>query len=121
MLVVDDEPDVGEMVGEVLAAVGHEVDVRSTGADALAALQKSDYDLVITDLRMPDIDGQMLSEKAEALRQGVSRRFIYLTGDTLSPLAHEFLIKGKRPHLHKPIAPEELRRAVEDALEALQG
>jgi two-component system NtrC family sensor kinase len=70
---------------------------------------------------MPGIDGQLLSEKAEALRPGLSRRFLYLTGDTLSPLASRFLIEGDRPHLHKPIAPEELRREVEAAIAALEG
>ena len=107
------------MVGDVLATLGHAVEVHDNGADALVALGATDYDLVITDLRMPDIDGQQLSERAEALRPGLSRRFLFLTGDTLSPLAKRFLVDGNRPHLDKPITPEELRRAVSQAISAL--
>ncbi|MCB1738841.1 MAG: response regulator, partial [Gammaproteobacteria bacterium] len=115
-LVIDDEPDVGETIGEILTVVGHQVDVRSSGVTALEALETTRYDLVITDLRMPDIDGRQLWEKAKALRPELSDRFLFLTGDTLSPLAHQFLIEGERPYLRKPIMPQELRRAVENAL-----
>ena len=49
------------------------------------------------------------------------RRFLQVTGDTLSPMAHEFLVEGARPYLEKPIVPNDLRTAVAEAIEALGG
>lgn len=117
ILVVDDEPDVAELVAEVLENEGHDVEIADGGLAGLAALGKRDYDLIISDLRMPDLDGRALWERAETVRPGVSDRFIFLTGDTLSPLAHTFLVEGQRPHLEKPITPADLRLAVAGILE----
>ena len=65
---------------------------------------------------MPDLDGRALWEQAEARWPGVHRQFLFLTGDTLSPLSHEFLVEGERPYLEKPITPADLRQAVADTL-----
>lgn len=50
------------------------------------------------------------------MRPGLQHRFLFLTGDTLSPMAYEFLVKGARPYLEKPITPDELRRGVAEIL-----
>jgi PAS domain S-box-containing protein len=112
ILVVDDEPEVAETIAEILEIAGHDVEIAHGGLAGLEALRQRDFDLVISDLRMPDLDGHSLLEQAERLRPGLSSRFLFLTGDTLSPMAREFLIDGARPHLEKPIVPADLRLAV---------
>ena len=47
------------------------------------------------------------------------RLFLFLTGDTLSPLSHKFLVEGERPYLEKPITPADLRSTVAEALAGL--
>ena len=113
---VDDEPDVAELIAEILEDDGHDIEIADGGLAALVALERDGYDLVISDLRMPDLDGRALWEQAEARWPGVHRQFLFLTGDTLSPLSHEFLVEGERPYLEKPITPADLRQAVADTL-----
>ena len=120
ILVVDDEPDVAELIAEILESVGHDVEIADGGLAGLEALGRRDYDLIISDLRMPDLDGRGLWERAEVVKPGLSRRFLFLTGDTLSPMAHEFLVEGAHPHLEKPIMPADLRLAVAQTLENLR-
>ena len=119
ILVVDDEPDVAELMAEVLETVGHDVEIANGGVAGLEALEQRDFDLIISDLRMPGLDGRALWERAETLRPGLQHRFLFLTGDTLSPMAHEFLVEGARPHLEKPITPDDLRRGVAEILAKL--
>ena len=119
ILIVDDDADVAKLMAEILASVGHDVEIAIGGLAGLEALGQRDYDLIISDLRMPDLDGRALSERAEALKPGLSRRFLFLTGDTLSPMAREFLIDGARPYLEKPIVPADLRSAVAETTATL--
>lgn len=119
ILVVDDEPEVAETIAEILEIAGHDVEIAHGGLAALEALRQRDFDLVVSDLRMPDLDGRALWEQAEGLRPGLSRCFLFITGDTLSPMAREFLVDGARPYLEKPIAPADLRRAVAETIARL--
>jgi PAS domain S-box-containing protein len=119
ILVVDDEPDVAELIANILETEGHDVEIAHGGLAGLEALGQHDYDLIISDLRMPDLDGRSLWERAETLRPGLSRRFLFLTGDMLSPMAREFLVDGARPHLEKPIVPDDLRLAVAETIATL--
>ncbi len=118
ILVVDDEPEITELVAEILERSGHRVDVADGGRTALRALERNDYRVIITDLRMPDMDGRTLFEQAEQVRPGSRDRFLFLTGDTLSPMARRFLAEARRPHLAKPVVPSELRRAVAEVIAA---
>jgi len=57
ILVVDDDPLISELVVDMLAMEGHEVDTASNGVEALGKLQNQRYDLIVTDLHMPKLDG----------------------------------------------------------------
>lgn len=119
ILVVDDELDVAEVIGEFLQIDGHDVEIAHGGLAGLEALRRRDFDLIVSDLRMPDIDGRTLLERAEGLKPGLSRRFLFLTGDTLSPMAQEFLVDGGLPYLEKPIVAVDLNLAVAERLALL--
>ncbi|NKB57850.1 MAG: PAS domain S-box protein [Alphaproteobacteria bacterium] len=119
ILVVDDEEDVADLMAEILESVGHDIEVAHGGLAGLKALGERDFDLIISDLRMPDLDGRALWERAETLKPGLSRRFLFLTGDILSPMARTFLVEGARPYLEKPIMPDDLRLAVAETLATL--
>jgi DNA-binding response OmpR family regulator len=60
ILIVEDEPDIAEGLGEVLEDEGHEVKVAHDGEAAKAALETARFDLVITDIMMPKLDGARL-------------------------------------------------------------
>jgi two-component system NtrC family sensor kinase len=116
ILVVDDETDVAELIGEVLSIDGYDLEVALSGRDALARLNRRHFDLVVTDLRMQDIDGPALYAEAVRLQPSLSSRFIFTSGDLLDPGAKAFAAAPGRRSLPKPFRTKELSRLVSEAL-----
>lgn len=116
ILVVDDDDGIREVLTAALAADGHAVDGARDGAEALALLELRSYDLVLSDLRMPRVDGPSLYETLR-LRHRFPVRFatklprvIFMTGD---PAAHaEFLRGTTDPIIEKPFALRVVRKMV---------
>ncbi len=108
VLVVDDEPEIAELARAMLEAAGYAVALADSGRSALARLAEQTFDAVVSDLRMPDMDGaalwRALGEQYPALR----RRVLFVTGDTLSPGAQQFLDQTECPALDKPFTKAEL-------------
>ncbi len=113
VLVVDDEPEVANILAEMLAAEGHRVTTAANGALALDALRQGAYDIILSDVRMPELDGPGLYRELERHHPHLVRRFVFLTGDTLNPETREFLERTGAPSLTKPFDAEEVRRAIE--------
>ena len=95
ILVVDDEAPVRETLAEMLIAVNHKVDLAESGQQAIAKLQRSQFDLVFTDLAMPEMDGW---ETARVIRNNFPDvRIVMVTGygpSTTPPVGEENLIDG---------------------------
>jgi signal transduction histidine kinase/CheY-like chemotaxis protein len=109
-LVIDDEPDVGELIAEILRREGFLVDVAVSGADALKLLAVDSYDVILSDLRMPGFNGRDLYQQLHDDTPGLVDRLGFITGDTVSAKARDFLKATGRPFLEKPISPKEVRR-----------
>lgn len=115
ILVVDDEPDVRMYVERALRIDGHEVTATFDGFAALAALREKSYDLLLTDIAMPGMDGISLSLQTE--RDFPNMRILLMTGyaherqraHNLDELVHEVL--------SKPFDLETLRERVRGVLE----
>jgi two-component system NtrC family sensor kinase len=118
LLVVDDEPGITRVLARLLRREGHEVDTALHGQQALRMIQEQDYDLVLCDLRMPELDGPSLYRHLMDNKPHYLRRFIFLTGDTLSPEAGAFLNQADVPCLVKPFSAAQGRQAVRQALQA---
>ncbi len=116
ILVVDDEPEVADVLAEMLAADGHEVETAANGALALDRLRERACDLIVSDLRMPELDGPGLYRELERRHPELCGRVIFLTGDTLSPEITGFLERIGAPSLGKPFTLDEVRRVVQRAL-----
>ncbi|OGK77833.1 MAG: hypothetical protein A2X52_12230 [Candidatus Rokubacteria bacterium GWC2_70_16] len=112
ILVVEDEPEVAQLLADVLEADGHLVDTAADGAAALARLSERSYDMVLSDLRMPTLDGPGLYGELERRHPELTRRIAFVTGDALSPRTREFLEATGAPCLEKPFRPEDVRRIV---------
>lgn len=117
VLVIDDEPDVIEVVAEILAADGHAVTTAQTGAQALNFLGARTFDVVLSDLRMPELDGPNLYKVLEERHPAICRRIAFITGDTMSPRVSRFLTVSGRPYIEKPVAPDEVRSLVRNIAE----
>lgn len=105
-LVIDDEAEIAESLADFLSIEGFVCDIAVGGAAAKARLAHGHYDLVISDLRMPDVDGPALHGWIAAERPDLVERVGFATGDTLGAAAERFLAEAKRPVLEKPFTPE---------------
>jgi two-component system response regulator AtoC len=114
VLVVDDDPALGKVVGALLAQDGIEARCVRSGAEALAALAERPVDVVITDLRMPGMDGMTLLGKISAEHPGTP--VIMFTAHGSVPLAVEAMKRGAAEFVLKPFAREELLFVVHKAL-----
>jgi two-component system NtrC family sensor kinase len=119
-LILDDEPDIGEMLAAVLRKLGYRIEVKVTGEAAQAALAAHDYDVVLCDLRLPGFDGPALYDWMTEHRPHLCARTAFITADTLSPSSHRFLARAGRPVLEKPFHPTELRQLLAQLLPAAQ-
>jgi DNA-binding response OmpR family regulator len=109
---VDDDEAIARMVAEFLAEHGFTADWAGGGRPALQKLRKTRADLVVLDLRMPDLDGRALLQKLR--REGLQPRVVLLSADReVAAAARELRAEG---FVEKPFAPETLLAAVRRAL-----
>jgi CheY-like chemotaxis protein len=99
ILVVDDDEDVREFVETVLTREEIEACFAADGAAALALLRSREFDLLLTDVRMPGLDGHELAGRARALRPGLRALFMSAFRDDreLDPALEGFVEKPFRP------------------------
>ena len=111
-LVIDDEPDVRELIADILKHAGFRVTVAASGEEALRQLGMKRFSLILSDLKMPNMDGRHLFSHISKSHPSEVGKLAFLTGDTISPDAQAFLLSTKRPYLEKPVKPAELRTFV---------
>jgi signal transduction histidine kinase len=116
ILIVDDDPYVAEAFSEILAMQGHVVDVAPTSRAALQLIQTGDYAIVLTDMRMPDLDGPSLYREINARDPLLGKSFLFVTGDTFSPDTERFLKETGSVCLGKPCTSDEVAIAIQQAL-----
>ncbi|MEE4376202.1 MAG: ATP-binding protein [Candidatus Competibacteraceae bacterium] len=116
VLVVDDEIDIAELLGEILSRDGHRIDFATSGNAALREIYERDYDLILSDLKMPDLDGPGLFEQLQQSHPHLLERVIFVTGDTLGIAAREFLHRTGRPLIEKPFIPDEVMQIARQVL-----
>ena len=114
ILVVDDEPDVAAVVKDVLATVGHEVDTAISGTEALKMLELTAYDLVFTDLGMPDMSGWEVAERINEERPGLA--VVLVTGWGTSLDEADANKRGVTAVVQKPFEIDELLKVAHGVL-----
>jgi signal transduction histidine kinase len=112
ILVVDDEPELAEVLVEALEREGHRVSIALNGVDALRQLEQVGYDLVVSDTKMPVMDGMELHRELVRRFPALGRRIIFVTGDVLDADKHRYLESSGVPFLTKPFDLGEVRRAI---------
>jgi ATP-dependent Lon protease len=115
VLVVDDEKIARQNLKHVLSKDGYAVTTAASGVEGLELLQKKRFAVVITDLRMQDVDGMEVLEKAKARDPNVE--VIMISGYTTTPTTVEAMKKGSYHFLAKPLELDELRQIVKRIME----
>jgi two-component system NtrC family sensor kinase len=116
ILVVDDEPDILALLDEILSGDGHTIEHAASGREALERVAAQSFDLVISDVRMPDGDGRDLYRALRAQQPALAERMLVLTGDTLGLAPADLPGLPREALLEKPVEPAALRRAVRTIL-----
>ena len=112
VLAVDDEEMLLDLITDALERQGHSVESVSSGREALERLRTQRFDVLVLDLKMPDMDGQALFEEIRARHPELSDRVIFASGDTLHPETRRFIENSGRPCIDKPFEIQTLREAV---------
>jgi len=112
ILIVDDEPEIRETLAEILIAARHRVVAVSSGREALKRIAEEHYDVILTDIRMPDLDGRSLYQEIERRWPDLAARVVFVTGDTLGSTLREFAVEGGHPVIEKPFLPSDVRSVV---------
>jgi two-component system NtrC family sensor kinase len=111
-LVVEDEPSVLDLVVTLLGESGWRVEVAPGGRAGLESVLGNRYDLIVSDIRMPDGNGQEFYQRALAHDPALRRRFIFITGDTAGDSARAFIDDAEVPVVEKPFSPTAFEEAV---------
>jgi two-component system, OmpR family, response regulator len=106
ILVADDEPGIRSFIGRALGAAGYATDFAATGAEALRRARGSHYDLVILDLVMPDMAGQVILERLLAARPDQAVLVLSCLADVAAKV--DCLEHGAQDYLTKPFSLAEL-------------
>ncbi|MEW6185632.1 MAG: response regulator [Thermodesulfobacteriota bacterium] len=118
LLILDDESLVGQRLKPALEKEGYRVEAFTEPREALARLEEKDFDIVVTDIRMEDLDGM---EVLSRIRQkSPQTKVIMITGYATLELAHESLNKGAFDFIAKPFRIGTMRDTILKAAKALQ-
>lgn len=117
VLLLDDEPIVGKRLKPALAKIGCNVEVFEQPAAALKRIDQKEFDVVVTDIRMDEIDGIQVLE--HVTKKWPRTKVIMITGYAMMALAREAMEKGAFDFIAKPFQPDDLRKVIAKAARAL--
>ncbi len=120
-LVIEDEPVIARVCDRVLTAEGYHVDIAVDGMVARDMVGKEKYDLFLSDIRTPEMNGIEFYWYLKKEYPELTDRVIFTTGDVLSDEVKTFVIKEPDvPLLPKPFAPDELRVVVRETMQRIE-
>jgi DNA-binding NtrC family response regulator len=117
VMLLDDEPIVGKRLKPALAKIGCEVEVFQDPKAALDRINEKEFDIVVTDIRMDEIDGLEVLE--EVVKKSKRTKVIMITGYAMMAVAREAMEKGAFDFIAKPFKPDDLRKVIAKAAKAL--
>lgn len=112
ILIVDDEEALAGLLQEMLALSGQEAEVSSDPREALQKLTAKEFDIVISDFRMPAMNGADFFEAAVKIDPRYGRRFAFITGDAVHEAARDFFADHEIPKLLKPFQLVDVERLI---------
>lgn len=121
ILVIDDDPDIRTVLRKTLTAAAYEVVTAETGRDAVSVLAREDFEAILSDVRMPELDGPSLFRFLEEHMPAAKNRVIFVTGDTSNQETMTFLGSSGRPFLPKPVNLAQLLALVEAVIATAPG
>ncbi len=121
VLVIDDEQNIADVCRMGLERLGCLVDVTADGADAVARVARNRYDFIVSDIRMPGMDGPAIYSAVRQTNPELASHIVFMTGDTLSPQTKAFLDTSGNTYINKPFVLDELKTAIAKNLGMMPG
>lgn len=115
ILVIDDEQSIALLLGELLENK-YEVARMSNGVEALEAMAGREFDLIISDIKMPGMDGMEFFKWIETNKPSYKGKIVFTTGVVFDPKVQAFLQRANAPYLTKPFKVAKLLETVETVL-----
>ena len=116
ILIVDDEQLLASVMREALLGEGYGVEVANDGEQALRLLGEASFDLVISDVKMPNMSGRDLHREILRRNPGLAGRVLFSTGDVVNPATLRFFEETRSQYITKPFKLSDLRRVVRSLL-----
>jgi len=116
ILLVDDEPLILDLLLQFLEGQGYQCELATSGITALEKIREKNYDLIISDYRMPEMDGQKLYQEIARCKPSLVKKIIYTTGVTVGGEAREFFDQINCLYLSKPFDLAEIQQVIEESL-----
>lgn len=114
ILIVDDDKNILHLLNHALAKMEHQLTLANSGSQALEVLEQKDFDLVISDLQMPEVDG--IDVLKQTKKKSPDTEVLILTGYGSIKSAVQAMKEGAYEYLSKPVDMDELRLKVDQAL-----
>jgi PAS domain S-box-containing protein len=112
VLIIDDEPNVQDVLAKALASRGYSVATAGNGEEGLACLEKSEFDVVLCDFRMPGFSGMDFYRRIRTERPALAGRIVFITGDTANLSTRRFIEENELTILEKPFELPDLIRVI---------
>jgi DNA-binding response OmpR family regulator len=112
ILLVDDDVDLAHALKDLLEARNYLVTTVSNGAEALREVMEMDFDVIVCDMMMPEMPGDMFYLAVQKTRPALARRFLFITGHGDNPKVDAFLKRNEGLVIHKPVKTDELVRMI---------
>jgi signal transduction histidine kinase/ActR/RegA family two-component response regulator len=116
ILVVEDELQIRQLFEDVIRTAGHQVESAANGRDALELLDREKFDLIITDVKMPEISGAEFYAELKRKGAALEQRLIFVTGDLMNAETMQFIESTGRAWLGKPFDIAAITRTISECL-----
>ena len=117
VLIIDDHPVVASLMADMLVDAGYLVETVSDARMALRRLEAEPFDVILSDVRMPKLDGPGFYRELQRHHPEMLDRLVFVTGDILGRETAAFLERTRVTHLTKPFDIKQVRRAVAEVLD----
>jgi CheY-like chemotaxis protein len=96
----------------VLTDEGHEVETVDNTPDALEMIKSKRYNLILLDIKLPEMSGIELYRHIQKIARSLARRVVFITGDVMGADTQDFLASTKAPYLMKPFDTEQFKKDI---------
>ncbi len=121
VLIVDDEEDIARLTAVFIGEMGFDVMPAKDGREALTIIESFKPDIVVSDIHMPEIDGDELYRKIVVATPSYAKRFVFMTGSGIDSQLTQFLNDTGCLILTKPFDFQELSNVIERKIKDIQG